>query len=681
MKCKMRMRKSVWLLMGLIFIGILEMGGQKVLAQGNVPLTITPPSGYKDMAIYVDGREYFATDNGDGSYTVYPDDQNAKTAIMYEYNSSGVPVGMYVWKLSCDGSSYSAVPMPEFEDLLSYHGFSIRITGVSGIRFKSGISVETRKKLTSDAGINGYHLVEYGTLYMTQNNRLNYPFVKGGDKVGFGRSYWRENGKLNDNIVETVSGRYRFASVLVNLPSEQYNTEFAFRSYIILTNGEETITLYGPAVAKSIAALANQLNDVNMYKDGTGADLFVKKIIGESTDSIKSKKGIQGGGYLYAEVERRGLKDYDWNVLGVNYVLMNLDLTSAFKEDTDNVQYTYKDKTYTFSHHINDQKWVVDGLHEHGVETTMVLLLSYDDSLKDLTYTGTRGSCTFHAWNLRKQESAERFEALLSYLFTVAYPNVDHWVLGNEVNMPNNYNYTGTKDLTANVRIYADEFLFTYNLLKQYNPDGKVYISIDRCWNVAEDGIAGNSFLPAVVKEIEGRQSNVNWNVAQHPYPPDMFSCDLWNAGQVKHEWNTPFLCATNIEVLTDWIKNNYGESHRVILSEVGFHAGAGEDAQAAAMAYTYYVAQFNPMIDQVLFRSYADDSNDGEFRFGFINADIKNGPQLIKANERKCYSVFEYMDTEQSESYTNQYLNKTGANAWINIVPKYNPYIFGALK
>ncbi len=676
----MKNRKVIWLTMFVLFLDILVIK-QNVSAQGNVPLTVMPPAGYEKATVFVDGREYSAVNNRDGSFTVYPDDLNAKTVVMYKYNSSDVPVGMYVWKLSFDGSAFTTVPIPEFEDLLTYHGFSIRITGVSGIRFKSGISTVTRGKLTSDAGLAGYHLVEYGTLYMTQNNRLSYPFVKGGDKVGSGRSYWTAEGSLHDKIVETVNGRYRFASVLVNLPAEQYNTEFAFRSYIILSDGTETITLYGPPVAKSIASLANQLNDMNKYQDGTGADLFIKRIIGESAENVKSKKGIQGGGYLYAEIERRGLKDYDWNVLGVNYVLMNLDLTSAFVSDSDNIQYTYKGVTYTFSHHINDQKWIVDGLHEHGVETTMVLLLSYDSKLKDLTYTGTRGTCDFHAWNLKSQESRDRYEAILSYLFTVAYPDVDHWVLGNEVNMPNNYNYTGTKDLTANVSIYADEFLFTYNLLKQYNSNGKLYISIDRCWNNADDGIAGNRFLPALIKEIEARQSNVNWNVAQHPYPPDMFSCNLWNKGQVKHEWNSPYLCATNIEVLTDWIKNNYGESHRVILSEVGFHAGAGEDAQAAAMAYTYYVAQFNPMIDQVIFRSYADDSNDGDLKLGFINANIKNGEQLIKGNARKCYSVFEYMDTEQSESYTSQYLNKTGAKDWISIVPKYNPYIFGALK
>lgn len=674
------MKKGTCLIIGIIFLYTL-LTEQQIFAQGNIPLTISPPSGYEGAVICVDGREYAAINNGDGSYTVFPDDLNAQTAIMYKYNGSGVPVGMYVWMLNYDSGVFSAVPAPEFEDILSYHGFSIRITGVSGIRFKSGISMGTRNQLTSASGLNGWHLAEYGTLYMTQNNRCSYPFIKGGDKVGYGRSYWTENGKRNDNIVETVSGRYRFASVLVNLPAAQYNTEFAFRSYIILTKGDRTITLYGPAVAKSIAALANQLNDINMYKDGTSADLFVKKIIGESATDVKSKKGIQGGGYLYAEVERRGLKEYDWNVLGINYVLMNLDLTSAFKADSDNVKYTYNGKTYTFSHHINDQKWVVDGLHEHGVETTMVLLLSYDNDLKDLTYTGNRGSCNFHAWNLKSQESRDRYEALLTYLFTEAYPDVDHWILGNEVNMPYDYNYTGTKDLTANVSIYADEFIFTYNLLKRYNSNGRVYISIDRCWNTPENGIAGNSFLPALVKEIDARQSDVNWNVAQHPYASDMFSCNLWNTGEVKHEWNTPFLCATNIEILTDWIKNNYGESHRVILSEVGFHAGAGEDAQAAAMAYTYYVAQFNPMIDQVIFRSYADDSNDGEFRFGFINANIKNGTQLIKANARKCYSVFEYMDTEQSESYTNAYLGKTGAKDWISIVPKYNPYIFGALK
>lgn len=650
---------------------------QPAFAAENGKLTLVPPAGYTDAVIYIDGRAYNATTDGNGSYTISIENTTAKTAIMYQYNSSSIPVGMYVWKLDYTDGAYTAEAMPGLQDLISYHGFSIRITGKSGIRFKSGIDVDTREKLIN-SGVDGYTLVEYGTLVMNQSNVGAYPFIKDGEKVNSGRSYWTENGKVYDNIVETVNNRYRFASVLIGIPASQYKTELAFRGYMVLTNGAENITLYGPIVGKSIYNLAEQLNSMKQYKAGSNADLFIKKIMADATTDAVSKKGIQGLEYLYGEAARAGTA-YDWNALGVKHVLLNLDIAQCVGTESSHYgSFTYKGKTYYYNQYLEYQKEWVNNLKDNGVEVTMVLLMSWKDSLKEMTYAKSRGPCLYQAWDV----SDERWEAFLYYIFTEAYPTVDRWIVGNEANMPNDYNHTGTLDLNTNANVYADEFLLVYNMLGICGSDAGTYISIDRCWAEKAEGIAGNKFLPAVINAIESKQNGVVWNVAQHAYAPDMFSCNIWNNGQVTHSWDTRYLCATNIDVLTDYIRDNYGEEHRVILSEQGFHAGAGEDAQAAGIAFTYYVAQFNDMIDAVMFRSYSDDSNDGDFRFGLINWMNRgnNGEQLLTAPARKAYYVFKYMDTAQSEEYTNPYVKKTGAGSWIEVVPDYNPYMLGVL-
>ena len=668
------MKKTIAILCTLLCILFFA---QPVLAAEDTKLTLTPPAGYTDAVIYIDGKAYNATKSG-SSYTINIGDTTAKTAIMYKYNSSSVPVGMYVWKLEYVNGAYTAKAMTGLQDLISYHGFSIRITGKSGIRFKSGIAVDTRKQLTTN-GVDGYTLVEYGTLVMNQSYVGTYPFVKDGDKVSSGRSYWTENCKVYDNIVETVNGRYRFASVLIGIPATQYKTELAFRGYIVLTNGTETITLYGPIVGKSIYNLANQLDKMDQYKAGSNADLFVKKIIADATTDAVSKKGIQGLEYLYGEAARANT-GYDWNALGVKHVLLNLDIAQCVGTQSSHYgSFTYEGKTYYYNQYLEYQKEWVNRLQENGVEVTMVLLMSWNENLKGMTYAKSRGPCTYQAWDI----SDERWEAYLYYIFSEAYPNVERWVVGNEANMPNDYNNTGTLDLNTNANVYADEFLFVYNMLSLCGSDAEVFLSIDRCWAERANGIAGNKFLPAVIKAIETKQPGAVWNVAQHAYAPDMFSVNIWNNGEVKHSWDTKYLCATNIDVLTDYIRDNYGSEHRVILSEQGFHAGAGEDAQAAGIAYTYYVAQFNDMIDAVMFRSYVDDSSDGDFRFGLINWMNRgnNGEQLLTASARKSYYVFKYMDTAQSEKYTNPYVKKTGSDSWIKIVPDYNPYMMGVLK
>lgn len=250
-------------------------------SSNNVVLQI--PAGY-DTTVYLDGVPYSGVSRN-GRYIVTAPGSDAKSAVVYQYNESGVPTGMYLWTLQYQNGAYVAAPQPDMQDLLTYHGFSIRIVGKSGIRFKTGISADLRNRLTTE-GVDGYVLKEYGTLVMNNANRTQYPMIKGGQKVLSGMSYGiGENGALSDMIYETVNGRHRFTSVLVGLPANQYKTEFAFRGYAVLEkNGVQTI-VYGPVVAKSIYALAEQVLNMGSYPAGSDADLFLRQLITDANNA------------------------------------------------------------------------------------------------------------------------------------------------------------------------------------------------------------------------------------------------------------------------------------------------------------------------------------------------------------------------------------------------------------
>lgn len=239
------------------------------------------PEGYVEPVVYLDGVPYDVVIQN-GSYMLEAPDKNAQTAVAYRYNASGIPEGMYVWTLGYGGGKYTVTPEPELEDLLTFHGFSIRITGKSGIRFKTGISRDLRRALTG-TGVNGYTLKEYGTLIMNGTNLGIYPMVRGGEKISTGIAYGRdENGVMQDKVFETVDGRYRYTSVLVGLPVSRYKTEFAFRGFATLEKDGKQITLYGPVRAKSIYALAKQLLDMNTYKPGSDAYKFLKQLMADA---------------------------------------------------------------------------------------------------------------------------------------------------------------------------------------------------------------------------------------------------------------------------------------------------------------------------------------------------------------------------------------------------------------
>ena len=247
-------------------------------------VALTLPEGYSNQPVMIDGLEYGAQQRH-GRSVVNPGHGNAKTAVMYRYNETGVPVGMYVWELSYNGSSYDVTAVPDLENLLTYHGFSIRITGKSGIRFKTGISTDLRTRFVQ-TGVSGYTLKEYGTLVMNNANRAQYPLVLGGEKVLSGRSYGiNESGGMDDKIYETVDGRYRFTSVLVGLPASQYKIEYAFRGYITLSKNGQDVTIYGPTVWKSIYSLAQQVLNNGQYPQGSSADQFLRQLISDADNA------------------------------------------------------------------------------------------------------------------------------------------------------------------------------------------------------------------------------------------------------------------------------------------------------------------------------------------------------------------------------------------------------------
>ena len=100
-----------------------------------------------------------------------------------------------------------------------------------------------------------------------------------------------KDGNPVDKVLEQIDNRDRFASVLVGLPVSQYKTQMAFRAYIILTNNDKDIVIYGPQRVKSIYDLAKQLIESNRYAEGSGPDVFLKQLITDADNYVASVLG------------------------------------------------------------------------------------------------------------------------------------------------------------------------------------------------------------------------------------------------------------------------------------------------------------------------------------------------------------------------------------------------------
>ncbi|MBO4337423.1 MAG: hypothetical protein J5842_05055, partial [Lachnospiraceae bacterium] len=189
--------------------------------------------------------------------------------------------------------------------------------------------------------------------------------------------------------------------------------------------------------------------------------------------------------------------------------------------------------------------------------------------------------------------------------------------------------------------------------------NARCYICMDHTFNDVGSSWGAKSFMASFDKLVNADGANVKWNLAFHAYPANLRRADTWNDTGINNSAaKTPYVTPKNLNVLTKYVKKTYGSDCRIILSEQGFTASSGTSIQAAAMAYTYYKAEFDNMIDAVIFRSDIDaleETKQGLY-FGLLTA------EHVK---RQAYDVYKYMDTPRYAQYTAGLLSEIGVSSW----------------
>lgn len=229
---------------------------------------------------YVDGVA--TTLDVDGKYgTVQISGSGPHSVTMYEYNSASAaahdvyPTHMYSWIVSSNGSSYTATRYYGLDDLLRYAGSSIRITGKKGIRMITGMA-STAKSMFTGSGVNGYTIVETGTLLAWNDRVTNGSLTFDTPGVSRGKAYVR--GSQNP-VFSSSNGVEYYTNVLVGFSgADQYKRDMAMRSYAILQDASgNKFTVYGGTVVRSIEYIAQQ--NAGSFAKGTSAYDFVHGII------------------------------------------------------------------------------------------------------------------------------------------------------------------------------------------------------------------------------------------------------------------------------------------------------------------------------------------------------------------------------------------------------------------
>lgn len=375
---------------------------------------------------------------------------------------------------------------------------------------------------------------------------------------------------------------------------------------------------------------------------------------------------------------KKGMQGAYTSDLGSKNTLINIELNKMIASNGGGTPFVYNGKTYYFNE--PHPSWDVTDKNNAGINVTFVILLRWDDNCSYLIHPSARvKGKTYYTLNTVESKGRETLAAMFAFLGqTYGQKNcyVSNWVLGNEVNAHLAWNYAGNQSLTDYMTSYADAFSLLYYGVKQGYGNARCYISLDHAWNkaVPTAGYSSHATLDAFVSALKKNHSNVKWNLAYHAYPAPLTAPDLWNNTGVTNNVNTTlYITPKNIEILSKYIKNNYGKDTRIILSEQGFTSSRGQNIQAAALAYTYYKAEFDDMIDAVIFRCEYDAQEE-------VAQGLAMGMMDRNGGRKEAYNVFKYMDTPSSTKVTTPYLSTIGAKSWSSIIPGYSAKKFNSM-
>ncbi len=366
----------------------------------------------------------------------------------------------------------------------------------------------------------------------------------------------------------------------------------------------------------------------------------------------KTKKGIQ----FYSDVNE---------VTDCNAKQYFLNLTVSMVAENGTVPYQYNGKTYYFTP-MDYYKQIISECNRKKVVVTMQVMLDWSAGNTDMINLQARKpGALYYSWNIYSNQSREKMEAMFCYLGMIFGKKdcyVSNWILGNEVNHPAAWNYAGSMSDEAYFTTYAYAFRALYYAVRSQQSNAHIFICTDNYWSPSRNRRYGaKQVVDNFAVYLKKIQKGLKWNLAYHAYSFPLTYTRVWNGYGITNNVNTtPSITMKNLKVLTNYIKNRYGSSVRIILSEQGYSSAQGEELQAAALAYSYYIAACNPMVDAFIIRSYKDDP-----------VEVAQG-YLLGIQGKQAFDVFKYMDTSRASQYTDRYLGVIGAGSWPQVVPGY---------
>lgn len=389
-----------------------------------------------------------------------------------------------------------------------------------------------------------------------------------------------------------------------------------------------------------------------------------------SYDEGNTVKGIQGGDYIVNASNASAP-----NPINVSHVYLNLYMSQVM---SGGGAYDYNGVRYNFSS-LGAEAATVQACNLNGISVTLQVMLDWNNCYKLINSKARtkQSNILLYSWENTDKAGRETVEAAFSYIgekfgglngnaktlsesedYNIIskalnnLPTVSNYILGNEINSCNAYQYRGSMTKDEFFTSYAQTFRTFYNAIKSTNGGAHVYICLDHCWNTADYGYSSKDALDTIASKLQSYDPSIDWDLAFHPYANPLTEARFWASSGLSQSVSTKYITMSNIGILTNYLSSTYplrdesgkslGQNRQVILSEIGYTSNQNQYWQAAALTYSYYIAQLNPMIKAFEIRSYQDDPNDGGLNLGLTS----NG-----TSAKQSYNAYRYVDDSSSSA------------------------------
>jgi hypothetical protein len=245
------------------------------------------------------------------------------------------------------------------------------------------------------------------------------------------------------------------------------------------------------------------------------------------------------------------------------------------------------------------------------------------------------------------------------------------YILGNEVNSHWFWSNMGRSTLEEFADEYERVLRLAVKAVHRQCPWARVYISLEHHWNIRYPPADDRQAFPgrALFDLLAKRAKDVDWHLAHHPYPENLFEPRFWNDKSATPDADAARITFKNLQVLADYMRRPEarfeGRPRRIILSEQGFHTPRGPDGetiQAAAYCCAYKKVEATDGIDAFVLHRHVDHDGEGGLLLGLR----RNRPRGEELRPKKLiYDCFRLADTPEWDKAFAFALPILGLKSW----------------